>query len=140
MADLDTIQSGFKTVLDALTGVRASSEWPDKIEIPSGGVVVWPFLSSVSYGETLGGDDAEMEFDIYVVAAQSAGRARAAQILNDYLSSTGAKSIAKTLRDDADVNNTVSGILSIRLKTNGTIEIDDIQYIGAVFGVRVYTE
>jgi len=140
MADIDTIQGGFEAVLDAISGVRAHSEWPNTVEIPAGGVLVWPYLVSAQYHETLGGDDTELEFDIYVIAAQGVGRARASQILNDYLSSTGTKSIAKTLRDDEDVNGTVSGILSIRLKNNGTIEIDDIQYIGAVIGVRVYAE
>ena len=136
MADLDTIQTGIETVLDTISGLQAHSEWPDQVNPPT----AWPMVADVAYGQTLGGDDAIMVFNIFCMVTQGGGVERSQKALNDYVSSTGAKSIYKTLWDDGNLNGTVSGILSINLASYGQHDMGGVEFTGAVWRVEVWAE
>ena len=89
---------------------------------------------------TLGGDDSELRLQLWLMVRAGEHPAQGLDEINDYVSSTGAKSIRKTLVDDGDRAGTGSGILDVSLESVGRHEVHGLGMIGAIWNVRVYAE
>lgn len=138
MADLDTLLAGAETRLQAITGLRTSPCWPDQINPPHAWVVPGPTAEHIV---TLGGVDARETLDVYLVVAEGAGLKRAQQALNDYVSSTGTKSVWAAFRADDTLDGAASAILSFRRIAYGDLELAEGYWVvGAIWRMEVYIE
>lgn len=131
-ADLDALLDGFAAVLGTISGLRAESGWPDQVNPPCAiPKLVGRRAETIDHATTH-----RWLFDLIVLV--QIGTLRAMQErLKPFVSATGASSIERVLLADGDLNNAADAVLSVTLTDYDSMQVNGVEYGGAVFRVEV---
>lgn len=136
--EVDAIAIGLAERLDTIadfTG-RAYSEWPDIVNLPCA-IVDGP----INVRDTsLGGNDAEIEYEVFILLSLSAGLATAERQIRGYIGKTGEASIQAALEGDKTLAGRAASLImrdGMRRLPEGTV--GDVPVVGAVRTVAVYS-
>ena len=133
MADLNAIASALASRISTSTGIlNATGYAPGAIVPPA--VVVIPDRPAILYGQTL---DGETNVNMLAIVLMSAANDTSGQKdLNDYVSSSGAKSVNAAVQGDPFLAGTVESAIVLQVSTYGIIEYAGQQYMGASFLIQ----
>ena len=113
----------------ATTGLRAFANAPGSISPPA--VVIIPNRPAVNYGVTM---DGETTVNLLAIALLSAANDATGQdLLDDYVASSGTKSIAAAVQADPMLAGTVEFAVVTQVATYGVVNYAGQDYMGASF-------
>jgi hypothetical protein len=105
-ATVSQVSDGIKTALATVSGLRTYSFQPEQLNPP----FAYPELTQVTYHRSMGLGDVEMQWTINVVVGRYTDRT-ANDLLDQYLSPTGAKSIRAALESDKTLGGVVQTLI-----------------------------
>ena len=105
-ATVSQVSDGIKTALATVSGLRTHSFQPEQLNPP----FAYPELTQVTYHRSMGLGDVEMQWTINVVVGRYTDRT-ANDLLDQYLSPTGAKSIRAALESDKTLGGVVQTLI-----------------------------
>lgn len=137
MATLSAVRAGLKTRVTTITALaqRTWDHWPDQFT-PPGAIVR---VVSGNYEQTLGGNDAIVRFEIFI-AVQVGTLETAQDQLDPYLDNAGASSIKAAIEADSTLGGVVSYSLVRGFRDYDILEINGVEYLGAIVEVDCYLE
>lgn len=105
-ATVSQVSDGIKTALATVSGLRTHAYQPEQLNPP----FAYPELTQVTYHRSMGLGDVEMQWTINVVVGRYTDRT-ANDLLDQYLSPTGAKSIRAALESDKTLGGVVQTLI-----------------------------
>lgn len=105
-ATVSQVSDAIKARLATVNGLRTFSYQPEQLNPP----FAWPELTQVTYHRSMQLGDVEMQFTINVVVGRYTDRT-ANELLDEYLSATGAKSIRQALESDRTLGGVVQTVI-----------------------------
>lgn len=105
-ATVSQVGDAIKARLATVSGLRTFSYQPEQLNPP----FAWPELTQVTYHRSMQLGDVEMQFTINVVVGRYTDRT-ANELLDEYLSATGAKSIRQALESDRTLGGVVQTVI-----------------------------
>ena len=105
-ATVSQVSDGIKTALATVSGLRTHAYQPEQLNPP----FAYPELTQVTYHRSMGLGDVEMQWTINVVVGRYTDRT-ANDLLDQYLSPTGAKSIRAALESDKTLGGAVQTLI-----------------------------
>lgn len=105
-ATVSQVSDGIKTALATVSGLRTFAYQPEQLNPP----FAYPELTQVTYHRSMGLGDVEMQWTINVVVGRYTDRT-ANDLLDQYLSPTGAKSIRAALESDKTLGGVVQTLI-----------------------------
>lgn len=105
-ATVSQVSDAIKARLATVSGLRTFSYQPEQLNPP----FAWPELTQVTYHRSMQLGDVEMQFTINVVVGRYTDRT-ANELLDEYLSATGAKSIRQALESDRTLGGVVQTVI-----------------------------
>lgn len=132
MADYDAIRQGLATAITAGTGLRAFADVPGAVSPPC--CVILPGRPAITYGVTLGG---EVNLNLMaMVLLSAASDTYSQQALDEYLSTSGDKSVNAAVEDDPTLGGTCEYAVTTGVQQYGLIDYAGQQYMGATFMIQ----
>lgn len=132
MANVKAIRAGLATRL-ATTGLRAFATAPGQIVPPA--AVIIPNRPAVIFGVTM---DGETTINLLAIVLLSAANDASGQdLLDDYVASSGALSVAAAVQADPSLGGTCEFAVVTQVATYGVINYAGQDYMGASFTVQV---
>lgn len=132
MGDLNAIATALANRISTATGVKAIPYAPGQVVPPA--VVVIPDRPAILYGQTM---DGEVNLNLLAIVLVSAANDSSGQAeLNNFVSSSGSKSVNAAVQGDPSLAGTVEFSVVIQVSTYGVIEYAGQQYMGASFLVQ----
>jgi len=105
-ATVSQVSDGIKTALATVSGLRTYSFQPEQLNPP----FAYPELTQVTYHRSMGLGDVELQWTINVVVGRYTDRT-ANDLLDQYISPTGAKSIRAALESDKTLGGVVQTLI-----------------------------
>lgn len=105
-ATVSQVGDAIKARLATISGLRTFSYQPEQLNPP----FAWPELTQVTYHRAMQLGNVEMQFTINVVVGRYTDRT-ANELLDEYLSATGAKSIRQALESDRTLGGVVQTVI-----------------------------
>jgi hypothetical protein len=116
----------------ATTGLRAFPNAPGAVSPPA--VVIIPNRPAVLYGQTM---DGETTVNLLAIALLSAANDASGQdLLDDYVASSGTKSIAAAVQADPSLAGTVEYTIVTQVATYGVVNYAGQDYMGGSFVIE----
>jgi hypothetical protein len=126
--NIDSIRDGLVTRLATISGLRTHPRVPDLVEPPAAFVNV----TGVVYGNTFDGA-CTVRGEIVLLVARVDGN-RGQENLDDYLNTSGAKSVSAAIAGDLDLAGAAHSVqLTEAQDYGGSFLVGDIAYIGCRF-------
>ncbi len=121
-ATVSQVASGIKTRLATISGLRTFEYQPEQLNPP----VAYPVLNSVTFHRAFGGGDVEMFWSVFVVVGRYTDK-RAFDLVDDFISYSGAKSLRAVLEADTTLGGVcqtlvVSSSFAIQPQTQADAE------------------
>lgn len=136
MATIKQIREGIETRLGTVSGLRTSHVVKPEISPPEA-MVMAPTIDP--YHGTMGKANALTEYQFEVWVFTSAAWLRTGQdLLDEYASPTGAKSVKLAIEGDQTLGGVVDDCFVSRFRSMNVEEIGAIGYIGGIFTVPVF--
>ena len=132
MSTIGALRDALQVRLATISGLHAHDVWPSPLITPS--AIVMPAgvgLDGVFSGEQFDG------FDI-VVAVQAANLRIAQDAMDPYISRSGASSVQAALEGDKTLGGAAQFVIFDGWQEYGISEIDDVPYLIARAGLRVW--
>ena len=107
MVVINDVIDGIETNLQAITGLRTYSEWPDVLNAPA--AIVFPSEEFITPITLEGGYS--MSYEVLVLVEIPAGVVRGQRALNPYCDTSGNTSIRVAVEADSTLGGTVSDII-----------------------------
>ena len=131
MANVKTIRVALANQL-ASTGLRTHPVAPGQVVPPA--LVIIPNRPAISFGQTM---DGETEVNLLVIVLLSAANdAYGQDVLDDYVSSSGTRSLAAAIQADPTLGGAVEFAVPLQISTYGLIEYAGQQYMGCSLMVQ----
>lgn len=131
MANVKAIRVALAARLTA-TGLRTHATAPGQINPPT--VVILPNRPAIQFGITM---DGETQVNLLAIVLLSAANDMTGQdLLDDYVSSSGAKSIAAAIQADPTLGGVVEFTVPLQVSTYGLVEYAGQQYMGCSFVIQ----
>lgn len=126
------IREGIEANLETITGLRGYSEIPENPQVPAAYVT----LDSIEYHQSFKNGLVQLNFTVTVIVGRFSARA-SQEILNDFASNTGAKSIRQAIESDRTLGGaafdctvqTMGGVNNIDLNDGNNYLATDFQVI-----------
>lgn len=126
--NIDSIRDGLVTRLNTITGLRNHPRVPDLVDPPAAFVNV----TGVTYGNTFNGA-CTVRGEIVLVVARIDGN-RGQENLDEYLNTSGVKSILAAVEGDLDLGGAVHSVAVLEAQDyGGSFLVGDIPYVGCRF-------
>lgn len=134
MASVKALRQGIATNLGSIVGLRIASSIPEQINPPT--AVVYPAGAPVEFH--LASQNATSQFNFEVMIIVGRADARSAQDeLDEYISTTGAKSALVAIELDRTLGGAAFDCVARRVSSYGSTEINNIEYLAATIQVDV---
>lgn len=131
MANVKAIRVALAARL-ATTGLRTHATAPGQVNPPT--VIILPNRPAIQYGITM---DGETQVNLLAIVLLSAANDMTGQdLLDDYVSSSGTKSIAAAIQADPTLGGAVEFAVPLQVSTYGLVEYAGQQYMGASFLIQ----
>jgi hypothetical protein len=132
--DVAAIRAGIATQLRTISGLNVFAYMPDGMSPPA---AVIGFPDQIQYDSTMMGGSHDATFEFYILVGRTDDRS-ANSLLNQYMSTTGAKSVYAALATDTTLDGSVD---SSSLRTAETVFMDfsGVEYVAALFAIDVLT-
>lgn len=127
-----TIRNALKTALETITGLTGYARVRGTINCPA--AVVEP--GQISYGETMKNGTHLLAYTIVLLVADTDSDL-AQQLLDEYLTYPGDKSILAAIEEDDTLGGVVDWAVVRGVSSYGLIDYSGTQYVGARFPVEV---
>ncbi len=131
MATVSAVRDGLQTRLATISGMHAYDVWPDTIQTPA--ALVLPMRGN--YHDTFNGRST-MNFEIMVVVQESSLK-RAQDLLDAYLTFSGASSIAAAIEGDDTLGGAAESAMVTGWRDYGDVAINGVGYMGAILDCEV---
>lgn len=105
-ATVSQVGDALKTALGTISGLRTYSYQPEQLNPP----FAYPELTQVNYHRAMGLGDVEMLWTIHVVVGRYTDRT-ANDLLDQFISATGAKSVRSALESDRTLGGVVQTMI-----------------------------
>jgi hypothetical protein len=122
-ATVSQVATGIKNRLATISGLRTFNYQPEQLNPP----VAFPALTGVEYHRAFRGGDVLMNWDVHVVVGRYTD-SRAHQLLDDFLSYDGVKSVRLALEGD----KTLGGVCETLVLSSGA-DVTSISENGSEF-------
>lgn len=129
--NIDTVRTQLAARLKTITGMRAYSYVPEKVEPPTAIISV----GSGTYDETFA-DAMTVEFGVLLLVSRSDTRTQQTR-LNDYITPTGTYSVKAAVEADVTLSGSASSAVVVGWSEPQTYEIANVGYLGVEFTVEV---
>lgn len=130
--NLDAIRDGIVTRLNTISGLRTHPRVPDALEPPA----AFLSLNSISYDDTFEGGSTVV-FDLVVCVAGWDGP-RGQEKVDEYVNTTGSKSIRAAIVADPDIAGAAESVRVTGVSDmDRNITVAGSDYVGARFTVEV---
>jgi hypothetical protein len=133
MADMKAIRAALAVKLSS-TGLSVHANAPGQVTPPT--AVIIPDRPAIVYGQTFDGETTVTLLAIVLVSA--ANDATGQDLIDDYVSSSGTKSINASVQADPTLAGAVESAAVLQVSTYGLVEYAGQQYMGATFLVQIY--
>lgn len=139
MPTVTQIRSGLAARLATIAGLKASSVWPDSLNLPA--AIVRP--QTGLYHQAMGDPGyQQLTYEIVLlVAPLQNGLAVGQSTIDPYLDASGTKSIKAAIEGDVTLGGLVSTLIVTGWRDYGTLmaasKVADIEYFGAILDVIV---
>jgi hypothetical protein len=130
-----SIRNGLKARLDTIAGLTAYARVPKTINLPAAVVRPTPG-TAISYDATMADGAHDLQFLVTVLITDEVDEL-GQELLDDYLATTGAKSIRAAIATDDTLGAVVHFSRVVGVTDYGEIEYAGLTYIGADFLVEV---
>lgn len=132
-ATVSQVSDGIKTALATVSGLRTHSFQPEQLNPP----FAYPELTQVTYHRSMGLGDVEMQWTINVVVGRYTDRT-ANDLLDQYLSPTGAKSIRAALESDKTLGGVVQTLILSSAADVTALNEADANFLQVQFQLTVH--
>ena len=132
-ATVAQVSDALKTALSSISGLRTHAFQPEQINPP----FAYPELTQVLYHRSMGLGDVEMLWTINVVVGRYTDRT-ANDLLDQYLSATGAKSIRAALESDRTLGGVVQTVILSSAADVTSLNEADANFLQVQFQVTVH--
>jgi len=133
VADVKAIRVALATRLSA-TGLTVHATAPGQVNPPT--AVIIPNRPAILYVQGLGGETTVNL--LAVVLTSAADDASGQDLIDDYVSSSGVRSINAAVQADPTLGGVVESASVLQVSTYGLVDWAGLQYMGASFAVEIY--
>jgi len=131
MANVKAIRAALATQLST-TGLNVHATAPGQVVPPIG--VIIPNRPAILYGQTM---DGETQVNLLAVVLVSAANDLTGQdLIDDYVASSGTKSICAAVQADSTLAGAVEFAIVLQVSSYGLVEYSGQQYMGCSFLVQ----
>ena len=136
MASYAQIRSGLRDRLLTIAGLNTYLEWPSQVNPPAALINLAGGQYERAFG-ALGDDDSDVEVEIHLALGLAGGLENAQRQIEEYLDDEGTNSIRAAIVADRTLGNVV-GYTHVRgWRAYDTVEINQLEYMGAIVEVDV---
>ena len=135
-ATVNAVATAIATKLATISGLRTYTYQPEQVTPP----VAYPELTQVVYHRTMGKGTAltQMEWLIHVIVGRYTDRT-AHDLLDQYLSATGAKSVRAAIESDDTLGGVVQAIILSTSADITSLTSGDAEFLQIQFTLTVHT-
>jgi hypothetical protein len=133
MASITKLRQGLANNLNTIPFLRAQPTIPDQITGP----VAIVELDHVDHNKAFHAGSVEYYFNILVVVGRVVERS-AQNLMDEFASSTGAKSISIAVQSDRTLGGEAYEVNVQSMQNYGSLSVGEIDYLSATFTVVVY--
>jgi hypothetical protein len=135
MTTVREIREGLAVNLQTIDGLRVSEDLPEQVNPPMAVIA----LQSVVYDQSFQRGLVLYNFQVALLAARASDRWSQIR-LDEFTSTTGAKSVKNAIESDKQLDGLVFDTRVTEMGAIGTIQLDDNIYLAAEFVVEVYSD
>ena len=135
-ATVNAVALAIQSKLATISGLRTYNYQPEQLTPP----VAYPELTQVVYHRTMGNSAAltQMEWLIHVIVGRYTDRT-AHDLLDQYLSATGAKSVRAAIESDDTLNGVVQALILSTSADITSLTSGDAEFLQIQFTLTVHT-
>lgn len=135
-ATVNAVATAIATKLATINGLRTYTYQPEQLTPP----VAYPELTQVVYHRTMGNGGAltQMEWLVHVIVGRYTDRT-AHDLLDQYLSATGAKSVRAAIESDDTLGGVVQAIILSTSADITSLTSGDAEFLQIQFTLTVHT-
>ncbi len=135
-ATVNQVATAIQTKLATISGLRTYNYQPEQITPP----VAYPELTQVVYHRTMGNGTAltQMEWLVHCIVGRYTDRT-AHDLLDQYLSATGAKSVRAAIEADSTLGGVVQASLISTSADISSLTTGDAEFLQIQFTLTVHT-
>lgn len=135
-ASVKEVAVAIQTKLATINGLRTYNYQPEQLNPPT----AYPELTSVTYHRTMGNGSAlnQMDWTIHIIVGRYTDRT-AHDLLDNYLSATGSKSIRAAIEADTTLGGVVQAAIVSNSADVTSLSNADAEYLQIQFTLTIHT-
>lgn len=134
MASIKALRQAIATNVATISGLRTASSIPEVINPPI--AVIYPAGAPVEFHLASNNSTNQFNFEIMIIVGRADAR-NAQDELDQYISTTGAKSALLAIELDRTLGGLAFDCVARRVSSYGSTEINNIEYLAATIQVDV---